>query len=262
MKEILNLGRYPLHRETSPEWQELVDRSKADLHAKGMFNLEDFILPSVAGRAALELSPLMASQSHTHKREHNIYFLPEIPGLEKDHPALRKVQTINHTLCADQIPNSLVIAIYEYPPFARFLAATMGKNALHTMQDPLARVNVMAYRKGEALNWHFDRAEFTTTLLLQEAELGGEFEYHSDLRSDENPNYEGVAKLLEGRDPQVKRMRLKAGTLNVFRGKNSAHRVTTVQGNADRMIAVFSYYEKPGVLFSPEERLGFYGRSA
>jgi hypothetical protein len=204
----------------------------------------------------------MASQSYTHKRRHNIYFRPEIPELEKNHPALRTVETINHTLCADQMPNSLVLAIYEYPPFARFLAATMGKPALHMMQDPLARVNVMAYRKGEALNWHFDRAEFTTTVLLQESELGGEFEYHSNLRSDENPNYEGVAKLLEGRDPQVRRMRLKAGTLNVFRGKNTAHRVTTVQGSTDRMIAVFSYYERPNVMFSPEERVGFYGRAA
>ena len=27
------------------------------------------------------------------------------------------------------------------------------------------------------------------------------------------------------------------------------------------MIAVFSYYERPGVLFSEEERIGFYGRA-
>ena len=130
------------------------------------------------------------------------------------------------------------------------------------MQDPLARANVMSYRDGEALNWHFDRSEFTTTLLLQAAEQGGDFEYRTDLRSDDNPNYEGVARLLEGRDPQSKVMRVKPGTLNVFRGKNTAHRVTTVRGNRDRMIAVFSYYERPGVMFSPEERLGFYGRAA
>jgi len=121
-------------------------------------------------------------------------------------------------------------------------------------------VNVMAYRAGEALNWHFDRSEFTTTLLLQAPETGGEFEYRSDLRSANDPNHAGVAQLLEGRDPQVKRIRLHAGTLNVFRGKNTAHRVTTVQGRVDRFIAVFSYYEKPGVMFSDAERMGFYGR--
>lgn len=130
------------------------------------------------------------------------------------------------------------------------------------MADPLARANVMAYREGEALNWHFDRSEFTTTLLLQAPEEGGDFEYRTDLRSDNDPNYQGVADLLEGRDVNVKVLRLKAGTLNVFRGKNTAHRVTPVKGRRDRMIAVFSYYEKPGVQFSAEERVGFYGRAA
>lgn len=262
MKDILDLYRYPLDREGSPEWQRLVDASIAGLETDGMFNLEGFLRPGVAEKAVGEIQPVMAARSHVHKRMHNIYFKPDLPELAPDHPALRKVETISHTVCADQIPGSTVLAIYEYEPLLRFLAAAMGKARLHVMQDPLARTNVMAYRSGEALNWHFDRSEFTTTLLLQAPERGGDFEYRTDLRSDDNPNYDGVAKLLEGRDPEAKILRLKPGTLNVFRGKNTAHRVTTVQGERERMIAVFSYYEKPGVMFSPEERVGFYGRAA
>ncbi|TRC91998.1 2OG-Fe(II) oxygenase [Mesorhizobium sp. WSM4303] len=262
MKDILDLDRYPLDREGSPEWQRLVDTSVAALEADGMFNLEGFLRPGVAEKAVGEIQPVMAARSHVHKRMHNIYFKPDLPELAPDHPALRKVETISHTVCADQIPGSTVLAIYEYEPLLRFLAAAMGKARLHVMQDPLARTNIMAYRAGEALNWHFDRSEFTTTLLLQAPERGGDFEYRTDLRSDDNPNYDGVAKLLEGRDPEAKILRVKPGTLNVFRGKNTAHRVTTVQGERERMIAVFSYYEKPGVMFSPEERVGFYGRAA
>ncbi|WP_159089953.1 hypothetical protein [Ruegeria sp. Alg231-54] len=51
------------------------------------------------------------------------------------------------------------------------------------------------------------------------------------------------------------------GALNVFRGVNTPHRVVPVQGVKDRVIATFSYYEKPGVIFSAEEQLGFYGRT-
>ena len=91
-----------------------------------------------------------------------------------DHPALRRVETVNHTVCGDQIPESVPLWIYEWPQFAVFLAATVGKETLYAMRDPLARVNVMAYREGEALNWHFDRSEFTTTLLLQAPEAGGD----------------------------------------------------------------------------------------
>lgn len=262
MQHILNLDRYPLDRIGSAEWQDLVNRSIADLAAHGMFNLEGLLLPGVAEKAVAEIQPVMDTQSHTHKRLHNIYFKPEIPELYAGHPALREVETVSHTVCADQIPESIVLAIYEYEPLVRFLAATMGKRSLHVMQDPLARVNVMSYREDETLNWHFDRAEFTTTLLLQEPQAGGEFEYRSDLRADDDPNYDGVARLLEGRDANVKSLGLKAGNLNVFRGKNTAHRVTSVRGNRERMIAVFSYYEKSGVVFSDEEKLGFYGRAA
>ena len=156
---------------------------------------------------------------------------------------------------------AVIIQLYEWKPFATFLAAVMGKAELHTMADPLARVNVMSYAEGQALNWHFDRSEFTTTLLLQAPAEGGEFEFDKDLRSDADPNYSGVADLLGGRRTSM-RTQLEPGTLNVFRGKNTAHRVTAVKGNRDRIIAVFSYFERPGVTFSEEERVGFYGRAS
>ena len=153
----------------------------------------------------------------------------------------------------------IVMKVYEYQPLVRFLESVMEKDRLYLMDDPLARVNVMSYRDGEALNWHFDRSEFTTTLLLQAPDDGGEFQYRSDLRSDDDPNYDGVARLLRGQDHDVHTVKAEAGTLNVFRGKNTAHRVTPVAGDRERMIAVFSYYERPGVMFSEEERVGFYG---
>jgi len=106
----------------------------------------------------------MEANSFTHERLHNIYFRKTLPELSDSHPALRQFQTVNHTLCADQFSNNAVLQIYEWPPLAQFLADTMGKEQLFPMQDPLARVNIMAYHAGEALNWHFDRSEFTTTL--------------------------------------------------------------------------------------------------
>lgn len=262
MQNVIDLQRYPLDREGSEEWNLLVAKARKELAEQGMFNLEGFIAPAIAAQAVTQLQPTMNSASHVHKRLHNIYFKPNVDGLEDGHPALRQVETVSHTLCADQLTESPVLNIYEYPPLVAFLAAVMNKPALYVMADPLARVNVMSYREGEALNWHFDRSEFTTTLLLQAPEEGGDFQYRSDLRSADEPNYNGVVELLEGRDPQVRSLALSAGTLNVFRGKNTAHRVTPVRGSRERMIAVFSYYEKPEVMFSPEEKIGFYGRAS
>lgn len=261
MHDILDLDRYPLDRPNSPEWLALVARAKADLAADGMFNCADFLRPAAIAAAIAELTPRFATEAFTHARHHNIYFRKDDLGLPADHPALTQFETINHTLCGDQI-GGIIQRLYEWPAFAAFLAATMDKPALYTMADPLARVNAMAYNTGEGLNWHFDRSEFTTTLLLQAPENGGEFEYRTDLRADGFPNYDGVARLLTGQDPQRQSITLTPGTLNVFRGKNTAHRVTPVVGNTPRLITVFSFYERPGVLFSPDEQRGFYGRVA
>ena len=67
---------------------------------------------------------------------------------------------------------------------------------------------------------------------------------------------------LPGQDPDVSTLNLGAGDLNVFKGKNTAHRVTPLAGDLMRIISVFSYYETPGRMFSDEENIGFYGRTA
>ena len=262
MQDLFDLARFPLDQPKSAAWAALVARCRTDLAREGMYNLEGFLRPDVAAREAIRLAPLFDSESFHHERRHNIYFTDRIDGLGEDHPALVRFETSNCTLCADQIVGSALLTLYEWPHFSAFLAATVGKTELFMMEDPLARVNVMSYREGQALNWHFDRSEFTTTLLLQAPEAGGAFEYRTNLRGPDDPNYEGVAALLEGRDPERKSLALKAGTLNVFRGLNTAHRVSQVKGGTPRMIAVFSYFEQPGVAFSAEERLGFYGRAA
>ena len=262
MRDILDLDEFPLDRPGSAEWAALVDQCRAELAAEGMFNLPGLMKRGVAANAVSDMAPEFKDNAFSHVRSHNIYFKKEIPGLAPDHPALRLCETSNRTLCADQIAESALLRLYEWPAFAQFLAATMQLPALHVMQDPLARVNVMSYGAGQALNWHFDRSEFTTTLLLQAPEQGGEFEYRTDLRTDDNPNYEGVATLLRGQDAGVKQITLTPGTLNVFRGKNTAHRVTPVESDKARVIAVFSFYDRPGVVFSEEERIGFYGRAS
>jgi len=262
MHDILDLDRYPLDRPGSPEWTALVERCRQELAQEGMFNLEGFMRPEAVARALSQIVPVLDASAFRHKRSHNIYFRKEIPGLSPDHPALRLFETSNQTICADQIEGSLPVAVYDWPAMAAFLAATMDKSALYPMDDRIACANVMRYSEGEALNWHFDRSEFTTTLLLQAPTKGGVFEYRNALRSDDDPNYKGVARMLQGEDDEVQSMLASAGTLNVFRGKNTAHRVTPVEGTVDRVIAVFSYYEKPGVRFSDEERIGFYGRAA
>ena len=262
MHDILDLDRFPIDQPDIPEYAALVAQCQAALAQDGMYNLASFLRPEHAQSAADALKPEIASNRFTHSRQHNIYFKKELEYLPADHPALTEFQTTNHTLCADQLVENTVTKIYQWQPLVAFLALTMGKKKLFTMDDPLAKINVMAYHAGETLNWHFDRSKFTTTLLLQALESGGHFEYRTNLRMADDPNYDGVAKLLRGEDPKLKSITPTPGTLNVFRGINTPHRVTEIQGDRDRIIAVYSFYDRPGVVFNEEERNGFYGRSA
>ena len=260
MRQFLDLDCYPLDRPHGVRGRQLLARCRHELRDFGMFSLAGLIRPDALERCVAEVEPLFGSAAFTHSREHNIYFDDDIEGLEGGHPALSRFRTTNHTICGDRIPTSLITRVYEWQPLIDFLAAAMDKPRLFPMADPLARVNVMAYRADDALNWHFDRAEFTTTCLLQAPLAGGEFRYRSGLRNDTDPNYEGVGRLLAGEDAQVRTLPLSPGTLNVFKGRNTAHRVTPVEGARPRIIAVFSYYDTPGVSFSEAERIGFYGR--
>jgi len=167
MTHLIDLDRYPLHSPDSSVWADLVARCQDDLDRDGMFNLPGFLRPDALTRAVDELTAPLRDQAFVHARRHNIYFRDHIDGLAEDHPALTRFETANRTICADQIPGAVMLQIYEWAPMAVFLAAVMGKAALYPMADPLARVNVIAYSQGQALNWHFDRSEFTTTLLLQ-----------------------------------------------------------------------------------------------
>ena len=261
MKDILDLDAFPLDQPESAAYQALCARCRNDLARDGMCNLDGFLRAQPAQDACDLLEPRLVEMAFRHKRLHNIYFDNNVP-LPEGHPALKRFETSNRTLCADQLSGTRLVEVYEWQPLRDFLATIMGKSELHTMADPLARVNVMSYGEGEALGWHFDRSEFTTTLLLQPPRSGGVFEYRTDLRAPGKPNHEGVAQLLQGQDTDARALHLAAGTLNVFRGVNTPHRVTPVEGDTPRMIAVFSYFDRPGKVFTPKEQLGFYGRSA
>ncbi len=258
---FVDLDRHPLDRSTSPGYAELVRRCSDDLERDGRFDLEQFVDLGAIGDIIAGLRPLIDHESFLHRRTHNVYFQPAVAGLAADHPALREVETSNRTVCADRMTGSPLLAIYEWPPLRRFLADAMGLDRLYLMADPLARVNVMSYRHGEALNWHFDRSEFTTTLLLQAPIDGGVFEYRTNLRTPEDPNHEGVGRLVDGLDEFVQRADTAPGTLTVFAGRDTAHRVTPVIDDRERIVAVFSFFDRPDVVFSAEERLGFYGRA-
>ena len=130
MRQILDLDRFPLDRLDGVRGRTLLARCHRELHESGMFSLAGLIRPEALERCVADVEPLFGTSAFTHSREHNIYFDDEIEGLEAGHPALGRLRTVNHTVCGDLIPTSLVTRVYEWQPLIDFLAAAMDKPRL------------------------------------------------------------------------------------------------------------------------------------
>ena len=143
-----------------------------------------------------------------------------------------------------------------------FISGVVGVPKLYPNEDPLQPTNILAYGPGDNSAWHFDSTNaFTMTLMLQAADRGGDFEIVPNTRSDTDQQYGAVAKVVHGDRSNVETVPREAGALVIFRGCNSLHRVTTVEGEKDRLMSVFVYENEPGIIGDPEVNKTVYGTS-
>jgi hypothetical protein len=185
-----------------------------------------------------------------------------VAHVAEDDPRRRRFRTRMGGIGYDLLPpGSPTRALYEWPALTRFIAALTGEAELHTCADPLASCVISVLEPGGRHAWHYDQNDFVVSLLLQSAERGGEFEYAPNIRSEEDENYDGVRRMLDG-DPGLRKTgAIAPGCLALFRGRRSLHHVTEVEGARPRLIALFSYDKKPGMMFRPEVHLRALGRT-
>lgn len=257
--EIVDPARYPL--EDPARAPGLAEECRRVFDAEGVICLDGFIRPEVVAALVAETAPLVDEAFFT-ASTHNVYLTPPDETLPQDHIFNRQLVSSKGCICTDQVPpQSPLHSLYDAPAFRDFIAHVVGVEALYAYADPLSSVNVHYAGAGKELNWHFDNSEFAITLLLQAPEGGGRFEYIRDLRDAEagEMNYSGVEAVVEGRTHPVG-LDVTPGTLVLFRGRNSIHRVTPTIGERDRILVVLAYNSAPGIALSEAARKTFYGR--
>jgi hypothetical protein len=259
-QDLIDLALYPIDRLASPDGRQLVTDCRRRFGGDGALVLAGFVRADAIAAMrdeALTLAPL----AHLGEKRHNVYLIDRDPQFPDEHPRNRSQRTQISTVADDLIPrDSRLRALYDWPPLRSFLAAVLGQPALHPYADPLASLNVTIGRPGEQLGWHFDNADFATTLMLQDAESGGQFVYCPGVRTPADQGYTAVERILEGTYDDVRRLPMAPGTLVLFRGRYALHRVTPIEGRRLRLMAVLSYDTEPGVMLSEATRKTFYGR--
>lgn len=260
--KIIDTSRYPIFNSNSESGRIFFEKSRKTYLEQGALALPGFILSAFVEQMAQE-SAEVEHLSYKQVKHHNVYLAAKDEQHPDNHPRNRQLTTTNSTIAdADIQPTALLRSIYGCKELHNFIAHVTGKSGIYPYVDALSPLNIGVSRPGETLAWHFDTSDFATTLLLQTAEDGGEFEYIPQTRDEDDPAYERVGALLDGDNSDVEILDMGAGTLVLFQGRNSIHRVNPVKGNRTRMIAVLTYDEKPGQSMNEFTQKKFYGRAA
>jgi hypothetical protein len=152
--------------------------------------------------------------------------------------------------------------LYEWDPLLRFIQAALGLDALYRYADPLSALNVAAMHDGDELAWHFDQTDFVVSLALQQPLSGGEFVCAPLVRSQDNENYEMVSSCLnEDEGAPIIVVPFEPGSLMLFEGRNSLHRVNKISGRIARHVALLGYDRLPEQHGSELLRTIRYGRT-
>jgi len=261
LNEIINLTKYPINDTGSIKYRELTNYTRKQLNEDGCCVLSNFIRPDSIQKMKDEVDRNLSKIYFTNDK-HNPYFTKDDKTLHEEHP--KRIFTVRQSgyLNSDDLEeNSDLNKFYDLEEMLKFVSDSLEVFPLYKWADPLGKNPYSIMHTDHYFPWHFDGNEFTLSVLIQKAEIGGLFEYASDIRSKDNENFEEVAKVLKGNRKKIKSLDLKPGDLQIFKGRFSMHRVTKIEGKTSRYIALPCYVKDPLKINKPEHSKQVYGKA-
>eukprot|EP00051_Salpingoeca_urceolata_P016299 m.215577 g.215577 ORF g.215577 m.215577 type:complete len:347 (+) comp18641_c0_seq1:1191-2231(+) len=276
----VDLERYPLHLcvDRSVAYADIVQQARSSLATTGCASFPGFWRPEVV-RETVDLTQTLVPDAFVTDSTHNAYQLPESDlTLPSNHVRNVQMNTRVASAAYDQIPLPLR-RLYQWDGLVRFVSAVLAKR-MHPLADPLGSCTINIFQSGWEHAWHFDEAEYTVTLALQHAEAGGEFEFTRPLRTTPADlaasQVAGVIRqhstytdVVGGDDaatdaPHVFTAPFEPGTLQIFGGRYSLHRVKQLTATAtrSRFVAVLCFATEAHLHNSPAVQKMFWGRTA
>jgi hypothetical protein len=229
--------------------------------AEGICILPGFLRPE-AVEALVRESDALAPLAHRSATSATVY----LSGADRTLPAgdlhRRTLDSSVEVVGYHLFPtDSHLRALYESDPLLEFIGGCLGVERLHRYADPFGALNLAIMRDGDQLGWHFDMTDFVVSIAIQSSDHGGEFENAARIRSEDEPNSAGISSVIDGADPSLVRVEpMTPGTLMIFNGRWSLHRVDPIEGDTPRYVALLAYDTKPGTDSTDTLKLARYGR--
>jgi hypothetical protein len=262
LADFIDLDQYPIHEPESAEYDLVVDAARLGLRSVGCAVIKDFVLPSALQTLGAEIW----------ERKHTTHFSREVinpyfhfhhhDDWPEDHPMNTFLERSSGFIPGDSWePTSATRILFEHPLLVRFLSDSLEIPTLHPYADPLAGLTANILDPGQQFTWHFDTNEFAVTVLVEEADEGGLFEYVPNIRSDGDEGFDHIQHVLEGGRDGVHTLVLQPGDMQIFRGRYSLHAVSRVAPDSKpRHAAIFAYTEQPDVIGRLERTEQLFGR--
>lgn len=259
--DLVDLARYPILAVGGPALGDVLARARAQLRRTGACELPAFL--AAAGLDRIQADALaLAPTAHRSEGYGTAYLdVPDF-ALPAEHARRWIGRAAVGVVAYDMFPPASPLRqLYEWDPFLRFIEAVLQRGVLHRYADPLGALNLAVMGDGDELQWHFDMTDFVVSLAIQAADAGGDFEVVPHVRRADDERYDAVARVLRGDRSDVVRLPMTPGTLLIFEGRHSVHRVSPIAGATERLVGLLAYDTRPGTCSTELLRLARYGRT-
>lgn len=263
LSDLVDLDRYPIHEPDSSEYDLVVDAARAGLRSVGCAVIKDLVRPGALQTLGAEIWE-RKHKTHFSTQMINPYFhFHRHDDWPEHHPMNTFLERSSGFIPGDSWePTSTMRVMFEDPQLARFLADCLEIPNLYPYADPLAGLTANILDPGQQFTWHFDTNEFAVTVLVEEADDGGLFEFVPNIRSAGDEGFDHIQHVLDGGRDGVHTLDLRPGDMQIFRGRYSLHAVSRVAPDSKpRHAAIFAYTEQPDVIGRPERTEQLFGRT-
>lgn len=255
---LIDTHRYPVQEiDTATRF---VREARDGLATQGVAMLPGFLTTEATDAMCAECA-LLESAGHFSEVMGTPYLgLPD-QSYAASHPRRAQVRSALTAVAYDLIGgDSTLRALYEWDPLLDLMSMLLDRSPLYRYADPFGALNIAAMSEGDELGWHFDQTDFVVSIALQSSHAGGDFQSATRIRSADDEHYDAVEAVLAGSTDAIVHVPMRPGTLMLFEGRYSMHRVTPIVGPRPRYVALLAYDTRQDADSSELLKLVRYGR--
>ncbi|KAL3794765.1 hypothetical protein HJC23_012775 [Cyclotella cryptica] len=258
---MINYSKYPIHNQTdkSPDYDALVQLCKDQIRRQGFVCLKSFLESSFVDHLISSVLDLEKQGVGFYSTERHNIFLEENSSTPTEehsnissHPRNIQLKSSKILINAKDLSSHATDLdnLFQSRALLHFISDVLEMK-LYTSTDECGKYYANIFHEGDGLNWHFDRSEFSISLILQPAEEGGMFQFvpnsremvegWSEMPLDMNDFTASLGTSQRSKLMVLQEPELASGDLYLFRGQKSLHRVSeVVKGKRINVILTFN----------------------